>query len=115
MMTKTINQVFLSNENISNDFEFSASKPWKQKELLAEEFKSLGFYISDHPLNEFEDVFDQLSIRSFNQFNIGSENEGLVAGTIMAIQEKAQKVHLMQLLNLVIKKRNLNYFYFQKF
>ena len=80
--------LFGANENISNDFEFSASKPWKQKELLAEEFKSLGFYISDHPLNEFEDVFDQLSIRSFNQFNIGSENEGLVAGTIMAIQEK---------------------------
>ncbi len=80
--------LFGANESISNDFEFSASKPWKQKELLAEEFKSLGFYISDHPLNEFEDVFDQLSIRSFNQFNIGSENEGLVAGTIMAIQEK---------------------------
>ena len=26
------------------------STPWKQKELLSEEFKSLGFYLSDHPL-----------------------------------------------------------------
>ena len=28
------------------NFEFLPSTPWKQKELLAEEFKSLGFYIS---------------------------------------------------------------------
>ena len=42
-------------------------------------------------------------------------NEGLVAGTIMSIQEKkAQKVLLMQLLNLVINRQNLNFFYLQK-
>ena len=39
------------------NFEFLPSKPWKQKELLSEEFKSLGFYISNHPLNEYEDIF----------------------------------------------------------
>ena len=42
---------------LSNDFEFLPSKAWTQKELLAEEFKSLGFYISDHPLNEYQDIF----------------------------------------------------------
>ena len=42
--------LFENNENLINDFEFLPSKPWKQKELLAEEFKSLGFYISNHPL-----------------------------------------------------------------
>ena len=30
-------------------------QPWTQKELLSEEFKSLGFYLSDHPLNEYEE------------------------------------------------------------
>ena len=53
---------------------------------------------------------------SFDKFYKDDENEGLVAGTIMSIQEKkAQKEHHMQLLNLVIKKENLNYFYLLKF
>ena len=60
----------------------------KQKELLTEEFKALGFYLSDHPLNEYEEVFNQLKIISYNQFYNNDNNEGLVAGTIMSIQEK---------------------------
>ena len=64
------------------------SVSWKQKELLTEEFKSLGFYLSDHPLNEYEEVFNQLKITPYSQFYNSNNNEGLVAGTIMSIQEK---------------------------
>ena len=64
------------------------SSEWSKKELLFEEFKSLGFYISDHPLNEYQDVFEQLKITTYNNFYNNNENEGLVAGTIMSIQEK---------------------------
>ncbi len=71
-----------------NNFEFNPSNEWKQKELLAEEFKSLGFYISDHPLNEYADTFKQLKIISYGQFLKNKDNEGLIAGTIMSIQEK---------------------------
>ena len=39
-------------------------KKWKQKELLSEEFKSLGFYISNHPLNEYDEIFSQFSNHS---------------------------------------------------
>ena len=62
-----------------------------KKELLSEEFKSLGFYISDHPLNEYVEVFKQLNIISYDQFFKNKESEGLVAGTIMSIQEKKCK------------------------
>ena len=71
------------------DFEFVSSDSWKQKELLSEEFKSIGFYLTNHPLGEFEEIFDQLNISSYNKFYKNDKiNEGLVAGTIMAIQEK---------------------------
>ena len=80
--------LFENNENISNNFEFLSCKPWKKKELLAEEFKSLGFYISDHPLNEYNEVFNQLNIISYDKFYNNNLNEGVVAGTIMSIQEK---------------------------
>ena len=69
------------------------STPWKQKELLAEEFKSLGFYISDHPLNEFGDIFNDLNIKSYEEFYNSNLAEGLVAGTVMSIQEKKCERH----------------------
>ena len=80
--------LFGNNNNSFDTFEFLESSPWKQKELLSEEFKSLGFYISDHPLNEFEEVFKELNVISYNQFYNNNNNDGLVAGTIMAIIEK---------------------------
>ena len=55
---------------------------------MSEEFKSIGFYLTNHPLSEFEEIFKQLKIRSFDQFYEDNLNEGLVAGTIMSIQEK---------------------------
>ena len=80
--------LFSSNDNFINKFEFSPSETWTQKELLAEEFKSLGFYISNHPLNEYAEIFNQLKIIPYDQFYDNSNNEGLVAGTVMSIQEK---------------------------
>ena len=80
--------LFDDQENISTEFEFLPSKPWIQKELLSEEFKSIGFYLTNHPLNEFEEIFNQLNISSYNQFYENDLREGLVAGTIMSIQEK---------------------------
>ncbi len=80
--------LFDDQDTLKKDFEFSPSVPWSQKELLSEEFKSIGFYLTNHPLNEFDEVFNQLNIISYSQFYNNKSNEGLIAGTIMAIQEK---------------------------
>jgi len=75
--------------NIGNEvFEFEKVKPWTKKELLNEEFISLGFYISDHPLNEYKEFFTHLEIESYKDFMNNDKSETLVAGTIMSIQEK---------------------------
>ena len=80
--------LFGDQENNLAEFEFLPSSPWSQKELLSEEFKSIGFYLTNHPLNEFEEIFNHLDISSYYQFYENENNEGLVAGTIMSIQEK---------------------------
>ncbi len=80
--------LFGDNDNPINEFEFLPSTSWKEKELLAEEFKSLGFYISNHPLSEYEEIFKQLKIISYDEFLNNEKTEGLVAGTIMSLQEK---------------------------
>ena len=80
--------LFGDQENEQNEFEFLPTKSWSQKELLSEEFKAIGFYLTNHPLNEFEGIFNQLNISFYSQFYNDDSKEGLVAGTIMSIQEK---------------------------
>ena len=80
--------LFDNQEGNKEEFDYLPHKPWENKELLTEEFKSLGFYLSDHPLNEYEEIFNQLKINSYNQFYKSDNNEALVAGTIMSIIEK---------------------------
>ena len=78
----------IENDKENRNFEFETSKKWTSKELLIEEFNSLGFYISDHPLNEYKEFFSQLEIESYKSFISNNKPEALVAGTIMSIQEK---------------------------
>ena len=56
--------------------------------MLMNEFHSIGFYMSDHPLNEYKDYFDEAKITSFVDFINNTDSNGIVAGTIMSIQEK---------------------------
>ncbi len=69
-------------------FNFETDDSWSKKELLKEEFLSLGFYISDHPLNEYKEIFSQLNVDSYKNFISQDSSEAQVAGTLMSIQEK---------------------------
>ena len=80
--------LFDSSDSNLNEFEFLPSNLWSKKELLNEEFKSLGFFISDHPLNEYDEIFNQLKIISYSEFIENENADGIVAGAIMSIQEK---------------------------
>jgi len=64
------------------------SVTWKSNELLAKEFESVGFYLSNHPLQDFKDALEQYNAKSFKDFEDGHNTQSFVAGTIMSIKEK---------------------------
>ena len=74
-------------EKITN-FSLEKTEPWSSNEMLLNEFQSIGFYMSDHPLNMYKDYFKKSKVVTFNEFMEGPNNNALVAGTIMSIQEK---------------------------
>jgi len=81
--------LFLENSNEKTViFNLEKTQQWSNNELLMNEFRSIGFYMSDHPLKIYKDYFDKSRVVSFKNFVNGSENSALVAGTIMSIQEK---------------------------
>ena len=83
------NNLFSENSNEKTAiFNLEKTQQWSNNELLMNEFHSIGFYMSDHPLKIYKDYFNKSKVVSFKDFVNGSENSALVAGTIMSIQEK---------------------------
>ena len=80
--------LFESDELKDNDV-IIKNKDWNFEERLSKEFESIGFFISDHPLNQFKEVFDDFKIIDFSKFNSDNNiKEKNVAATLLKIQEK---------------------------
>ena len=62
---------------------------WKFEERLSKEFEAVGFFVSDHPLNQYKNFFEDFNIIDFNKFNSNLDiNEANIAGTLLKIQER---------------------------
>ncbi len=88
---KTINQINLFEESDdSNDYELLVkTNDYPFDERLSKEFETLGFFISDHPLNQFKDFYSQYNVVNFNDFNLNENTkEAVIAATVLKIQEK---------------------------
>ena len=88
---KLSNQNSLFSSNSKGDdiiFKLDEVKAWSKNETLMNEFHSIGFYMSDHPLKTYEEYFEEMKISSFNNFMNNKNSDCYVAGTIMSIQEK---------------------------
>ena len=64
------------------------SSYWSSDETLSKEFESVGFYISNHPLKNYEDLVEQYKVKSFKNFENSNDSESFIFGTIMSINEK---------------------------
>ena len=87
---KSTNQIDLFNdtEQISNEI-IKYTEDWKLDEKLNKEFETLGFFISDHPLNQYKDIFYQYKIINYTDFeNKLDVIEGNIVATILKVQEK---------------------------
>ncbi len=85
-----VNQINLFDElDMPNDDFLEKIDDWKDDVRLSKEFDTLGFFISDHPLNQYKIIFNQYNIVNFNEFekdkNLLSSN---IACTVLKIQEK---------------------------
>ncbi|MDC0518164.1 DNA polymerase III subunit alpha [Candidatus Pelagibacter sp.] len=87
---KIANQIDLFAE--SEDHEINIVEKvdeWKFEERLAREFEAVGFFISDHPLNQFKEIFSDYKIIDYINFNQNDElKEANVAATLLKVQER---------------------------
>jgi DNA polymerase-3 subunit alpha len=87
---KSTNQIdlFSEDENLENNIIIEVDD-WKFEERLSKEFEAVGFFISDHPLNQFTEIFDDYKIIEYSNFNSNDETrEANIAATLLKVQER---------------------------
>ena len=87
---KSVNQIelFSTKEDKSNNI-LESVKDWNFEERLSKEFESLGFFITDHPLNQFKELYEENKILDYINFNNNKEIKNAnIAATVLKVQEK---------------------------
>ncbi len=87
---KSANQIDLFGETQDeiNDITFKIND-WEFDERLSKEFEAVGFFISDHPLNQYREVFEDYKIIDYQKFVNNTEiKETNIAVTLLKIQER---------------------------
>ncbi len=87
---KSANQIdlFSEDENTEDDI-IKKIEDWKFEERLAKEFEAVGFFISDHPLNQFTEIFDDYKINEYSKFiSEDAIKNSNIAATLLKLQER---------------------------
>ncbi|MDC3073533.1 DNA polymerase III subunit alpha [Candidatus Pelagibacter sp.] len=87
---RSANQIdlFSEDENTQDDI-INNKEDWKFEERLAKEFEAVGFFISDHPLNQFTEIFNDYKINEYSKFTLDNEiKNSNIAATLLKLQER---------------------------
>ncbi len=87
---KSTNQIDLFSENESSQEDILIKiEDWKFEERLSKEFEAIGFFISDHPLNQFTEIFNDYKITDYSSFISNEElKDANIAATLLKVQER---------------------------
>ncbi len=90
---KLANQIdlFEVNENDNNNDEnlLLNINDWQFEERLSKEFEAVGFFISDHPINKYKEIFNDYNIKNYKNFLLDDTNNKCnIAATLLKIQER---------------------------
>jgi DNA polymerase-3 subunit alpha len=87
---KSANQIDLfSEDEVSENDIINEIEDWNFEERLSKEFEAVGFFISDHPLNQFTEIFDDYKIKDYSMFNLNDEiKDSNIAATLLKVSER---------------------------
>ena len=82
-------ELFSIDESNENEKIVKSQPEWHFQEKMLREFETIGFYLSDHPLNQYKDIFNEYNISKYSEFITNNNKlESMVAATILKVQEK---------------------------
>jgi DNA polymerase III subunit alpha len=77
-----------------NKLNLVPTKPWTPTNRLSREFDAVGFFLTGHPLDDYQDVLDALGAETWLDFADKARSRrvvGTLAGTVLAMRERQGK------------------------
>ena len=66
IINQLIKLILFSEDEVSENDIINDIEDWNFEERLSKEFEAVGFFISDHPLNQFTEIFDDYKIKDYS-------------------------------------------------
>jgi len=84
------NNLFGESQKVFLDFlKINNYSIWENNEKMKNEFDSIGFFMSKHPLTDYESILKSYNAVSYGKINeLDNGKEIIIGGTLMSLQEK---------------------------
>ena len=88
------NDLFAGAARTPPPIELRTAKPWIPTDRLSHEFEAVGFFLTGHPLDDYQDVLDALGAETWVDFAAKARTRrvvGTLAGTVLFARERKGK------------------------
>jgi DNA polymerase-3 subunit alpha len=88
------NDLFAAVSHKPPPIELRAARPWVPTDRLSREFEAVGFFLTGHPLDDYEDVLKALGAETWVEFSAKALTRrvvGTLAGTVLFARERKGK------------------------
>jgi DNA polymerase III subunit alpha len=85
------NDLFAGAARTPPPIELRPAKPWVPTDRLSHEFEAVGFFLTGHPLDDYQEVLEALGAESWADFAAKARTRrvvGTLAGTVLATRER---------------------------
>ena len=88
------NDLFASAARTPPPIELRPAKPWAATDRLSHEFEAVGFFLTGHPLDDYQEVLEALGAETWVDFAAKARTRrvvGTLAGTVLSMRERQGK------------------------
>jgi DNA polymerase III subunit alpha len=83
--------LFVGLSRLPPPMELRSAPPWKPVDRLSREFDAVGFFLTGHPLDDYQEVLDSLGVEPWVEFGGKARHRrvvGTLAGTVLSFRER---------------------------
>jgi DNA polymerase III subunit alpha len=88
------NDLFAGGSREPPPIDFRPAKPWIPTDRLGRELEAIGFFLTGHPLDDYQDVLEALGAETWTEFAAKARTRrvvGTIAGTVLMRRERKGK------------------------
>ena len=88
------NDLFASAARTPPPIELRPAKPWAPTDRLSHEFEAVGFFLTGHPLDDYQEVLEALGAETWVDFAAKARTRrvvGTLAGSVLSMRERQGK------------------------